>query len=168
MPFPPNTKTTIYTQLDESDVLEQLRWVIEPKRLFSLFGGFSKPYQGTIAGSFFTVSRNKSWSRTRLEIKGKVNSEPYGSSIELELDSSPLKVEGVLALVMTIIFVSIMAIFSGFAEGEQPGDILPLWIPPIFFLAWYTIEYFGFITEWNISKKYFLEFFEAQETPIED
>ena len=169
MKFPPQTKTILYTSLEESEVLEQLKWVIESRRLFSFLGGGKKPYQGTIAGPFFTVSRTNSWSRTRLEIKGEVKSENNCSSINLELDSSPLRLEAILALVLCVLFVSLALFFSKFAvEAETAENNQGFWIMSIIPLGWYILEFFGYIIEWNISKKFFLEFFDAQETPILD
>jgi hypothetical protein len=168
----PHKNVTLYTSLDEDEVLDRLKEVLGRKLVFPLFSGQDKPYQGTIAGPFFQVSRKRYFEggpRVGPEIKGRVISETYGSSIELELEPSPLDKGGVFAWVLVGSVVSVIALVSGFDEGSQQGEgVLSAWIFPLFTLIGYFLVFLGFYGEWNITKKFLVELFEAQENPIQE
>lgn len=87
--FLPFERLTIPTTLNFSEVLERLDEVVEPPKMFRmnlLFRRPDKPYEGTISGNTFKISRIVHGRNSFLPvIEGEIHSESFGCSIAIKM-----------------------------------------------------------------------------------
>jgi hypothetical protein len=85
----PFERLTIPTTLTFSEVLERLDEVVEPPKMFRmnlLFRRPEKPYEGTISGNTFKISRIIRGRNSFLPvIEGEIHPESLGCSIEIKM-----------------------------------------------------------------------------------
>jgi hypothetical protein len=86
MKFLPYERLKINTTLSSAEVLKRLDIAVEPKRYFGLFRSGTKPYQGSVEGSHFEISRIIGYGNSFLPvIKGDVQSEISGCSVYITM-----------------------------------------------------------------------------------
>ncbi|NJS11779.1 MAG: hypothetical protein HC789_16110 [Microcoleus sp. CSU_2_2] len=105
----PFERLTIPTTLKLSEVLERLDEAVEPPKMFRmnlLFRRPNKPYEGTISGNTFKISRIIRGRNSFLPvIEGEIHPESFGCSIAIKM--SLYKV----VLIFTIYWLSITGSF---------------------------------------------------------
>jgi hypothetical protein len=171
MKFLANEKLTLYTSLDEFEVLEILKQATEPAQpLVPIIHG-EKPFIGTIAGPFFEITKRNRFFRgfLSLQIQGKVESNGEGSiiSIQIKLKKLDLLVVTVNVVVLALwIFFSVESISTG---SIQFGSEVSLFLGLAFIIAlWNLFQVFRGINEPQKTFRVFCELLQAHETaPLE-
>jgi len=167
MKFLPYEHLKIITTLTSEDVLRRFNNAIEPYRLFRLFGAGTKPYQGSVEGSHFEVSRITGYTNGFLPvITGDVQSEINGCSIHITMRPSiPVTLFMIIWLGgVALAFLSILYYaFISPLTGSHTTDPSPLLIPVGMFGLGYALFLGGFKFESIPSKKFFQKLFEARD-----
>jgi hypothetical protein len=167
MKFLPYEHLKIITALSSEEVFKRLDNAIEPYRLFRLFESGTKPYQGSIEGSHFEVSRIIGYANGFLPvITGDVQSEISGCSISITMRPSlPITVfmiiwlGGVALGFLGILYYTLISPLT----GPHTTDPSPLLIPAGMFAFGYALFLGGFKLESVPSKQFFQKLFEARE-----
>lgn len=161
MKFLPYEHLKISTALSREVVLKELDSVVEPKRYFRLFGSGSKPYQGSIKGSHFEISRIIGYGNSfLLMIKGDVESELSGCSIHITMRPRIFATAFMmfwLGGVGLFFLVFLIAMISGATNSSA------LSVPATMCVLGYAMFLGGFKFESSKSKKFFQELFEARD-----
>jgi|SRR5688572_7925814 len=168
MKFLPYERLLIHTTLSSEEVLKRLANVIEPERdsYTRLFEGHTKPYQGSIVGSHFEISRIIGYRNSMLPvIEGDIQSESSGCSVYITMQPQ------VLIILFTIFWLggSGLLLFGALVSLVwsliQPRIIDPslVLIPGGLFVFGYVLFVGGFKFESIQSKKFLRELFEAKE-----
>ena len=101
----PFEKLTIRTAMRSEDAILRLSWVVEAVQIFRWNWSKHKPYQGSIEGLHFSISRIMNYRATVFPIViGEIQPEPGGCSINLTLSPHAL----------TIIFILLCGSAFGF------------------------------------------------------
>lgn len=166
MKFLPYERLKINTALSNAEVLKRLDNAIEPKRYFRLFGAVTKPYQGSIEGSHFEISRIIGYRNSFLPmIKGDVQNEISGCSVYITMQPHIL-VTAVMILwlgsVGLFFLDSLYSLISSLTEPQTINPSLALF-PGGMLLFGYAMILGGFKYESTKSKKFFGELLEARE-----
>ena len=167
MKFLPYEHLKIITALGSEEVFKRLDNTIEPQRYFRLFGSGIKPYQGSVEGSHFEISRIIGYANGFLPvITGDVQSEVSGCSISITMcPSIPVTVFMMIWLgSVTLVFLgTLYYTFISPLTGPHTTDPSPLLIPAGMFALGYALFLGGFKLESIPSKKFFQKLFEARE-----
>ena len=168
MKFLANEKLTLYTSLDESEVLEILKSATEPAHpLVPIIHG-AKPYLGTIAGPFFEVTKRNRYIRGFLsfQIQGKVESNGEGSviSMQIKLKKLDLLVVAINVIILALwFFFSVLSLFTG---SIQFGSEISLFLGLAFIITlWNLFQIFRGIREPKKTFRVFCELLQVHETP---
>jgi hypothetical protein len=108
MKFLPYERMKIHTALSSEEVLKRLDKVIEPERASysRLFEANTKPYQGSIVGSHFEISRIIGYKNSFLPvIEGDVQTENSGCFIYITMQPQ------ILLLLVTIFWLGVQGYF---------------------------------------------------------
>jgi len=161
MKFLPYESLKISTALSSEVVLKQLDSVIEPKRHFRFFGSGSKPYQGSVEGSHFEISRIIGYGNSFLPmINGDVQREISGCSIYITMRPRIFATAFMifwLGGVGLFFLVFLISIISGATDSST------LSFPATMFVLGYAMFLAGFKFESIKSKKFFQELLEARD-----
>ena len=166
MKFLPYERLKINSALSSEEILKRLDNVIEPKRYFRLFGSGTKPYQGSVEGSHFEISRSIGYRNSFLPmIKGDVQSEMSGCSVYITMQPHILVIAFMIFWLggVGVIFLGFLySLVSPLTEPHTTDPSLAL-IPGGMFVFGYALSLGGFKFESIKSKKFFRELFEARE-----
>jgi hypothetical protein len=166
MKFLPYERLKIITALSNEEVLERLDNVVEPKRYFRFFGSGTKPYQGSVEGSHFEVSRIIGYRNSFLPvIKGDVQSEISGCSVSITMHPHIFVTAFMIFWLggVGFFFLSFLySLVSSLTETHTTDPSLAL-IPGGMFIFGCALFLGGFKFESIKSKKFFQELFEARE-----
>ena len=161
MKFLPYERLKISTGLSREEVLKRLDEAIEPKRHFRLFQPGTKPYQGSIEGSHFEVSRIIGYRNSFLPIiKGDVQSEISGCSVHITMHPY---LPVIAFMLIWLGFVGFAFLFFLYLLVSSSTDLSVGFIPGGMFLFGYGLFLGGFKFESVKSKKFFRELFDARE-----
>ena len=166
MKYLPFENITYTTKLDSEEILNRLNNIIEPRKTFrnnGIFGGgHHKPYEGSINGASFSVTRIINYRNSFLP---KIN-----GAVEKDLDGTKINVRMRLHL-FVIIFMAIWLIGVGigclafiFTMLDNNKFEPMIFIPFGMLLFGYALVTGGFKYESKKTKKDLAQLFES-ETP---
>lgn len=161
MKFLPYERLKIITSLSVDEVLKRLNNSIEPKRYFRLLGSGTKPYQGSVEGSHFEVSRIIGYRNSFLPmIKGDLQSEISGCSVYITMHPKIFVTAFMIVWLGGVGFFFLTFLYSLASSSTDPSIVL---IPGGMFVFGYGLFLGGFKFESIKSRKFFRELFEARE-----
>lgn len=166
----PFEKYTLISRLSVDEVKNRLTANIEPKKKFefSLFNkGRSKPYEGSISGNQFIISRIIDYRNSFLPvIKGQISEKP--GQVHIQINMRPFTGVlifftfwiGIVSIVcLAIIVVAIVQFRQILESGVTPGALIPFGML-IFGILLVTI---GFKSESRDSKEFLRELLEGED-----
>jgi hypothetical protein len=135
----PFESLTITTSLTFSEVLQRLDEVVTPPKFFRITLPFGapppKPYEGTISGNTFKISRIITGRNSFLPIiEGDIHSQPFGCSIKIRLTLHKIVIAFMILWLWTTGSIGMFALFAWFVEPSVGPIFLP--ILGMFFFAW--------------------------------
>ena len=161
MKFLPYERVKIITALSRDEVLKRLDNSIEPKRYFRQFRPGTKPYQGSLEGSHFEVSRIIGYRNSFLPmIKGDVQTEISGCSVHITMHPNIFVTAFMVVWLGGVGFFFLAFLYSLLSASTDPSI---LFIPAGMFVFGYGLLLGGFKFESTKSKKFFRDLFEARE-----
>jgi hypothetical protein len=125
----PFERLIIPTTLTFSEVLERLNEVVEPPKIFriTLFKRPAKPYEGTISGNTFKISRIIRGRNSFLPvIEGAIYPESFGCSIEIKMSLHKIVIVFMIYWLSIIGSVGMFALFAWFVDRSVGPIFLPL------------------------------------------
>jgi len=130
---------TIITSLTFSEVLNRLDEVVTPPKLFRIIIPFgpppAKPYEGTISGNTFKISRIITGRNSFLPIiEGYIHSQPFGCSIKIRMSLHKIVLAFMMLWLWTTGSIGMFALFAWFVEPSVGPIFLP--ILGMFLFAW--------------------------------
>jgi hypothetical protein len=165
MKFLPYERLKINTALSSQEVLKRLETAIEPKRYFRFFGSGTKPYQGSVEGSHFEVSRIIGYRNSFLPvIKGDVQGEISGCSVYLTMQPHILVTAFMIFWMGGVGLFFLGFLYSVASSLTQPHTTDPTLalVPAGMFIFGYALFMGGSKFESIKSKKFFRELLEAR------
>lgn len=171
MKFLANEKITLYTSLNESEVLEKFREIVSPRQSPWSTEVREKTFDGMITGSYFNFSKRIFLGRgtVTIEIIGLIQPADNGSSVTIEIKPSTMTYVQILVLVAIAISLFTFSLIAALMGIVSPGNgLYTFWLIAGFVVSVDLILISLVHQETKDSKRFFLEFFEAQETPILD
>lgn len=161
MKFLPYERLKIVTSLSREEILKRLENAIEPKRHFRLFASGTKPYQGSVEGSHFEVSRIIRYRNSFLPIiKGDVQSEISGSTVYITMHPHIFVTAFMILWLGAVGFFFLAFLYSFVSSSTNPSIVF---IPGGMFVFGYGMFLGGFKFESIKSKKFFRELLEARD-----
>lgn len=162
MKYLPFENITYRTRLDAEEVLKRLNEIIEPVQGFRMpvifGGGDHKPYEGSINGMSFKISRIIDHTNSFLPIiEGVVEKDYKGIKVNVKMRLTIM--DWVVTLIMyggMMFIATCMFIFNGI--NSQLLILIFVGVP-IFI---YGMTQFGFKSESIPAKKYFAKLLEAE------
>jgi hypothetical protein len=135
----PFESLTITTSLTFSEVLHRLEEVVTPPKLFRVTLPFgpppAKPYEGTISGNTFKISRIITGRNSFLPIiEGYIHSQPFGCSIKIRLTLHKIVLAFMILWLWTTGSIGMFALFAWLVEPSVGPIFLP--ILGMFIFAW--------------------------------
>lgn len=135
----PFDSLTITTSLTFSEVLQRLDEVLTPPKLFRITLPFgpppAKPYEGTISGNTFKISRIITGRNSFLPIiKGEIYSQSFGCSIKIRMSLHKIVLAFMILWLWTTGFIGMFSLFAWYVEPSVGAIFLP--ILAMFFLGW--------------------------------
>jgi hypothetical protein len=135
----PFESLTITTSLTFSEVLHRLDEVVTPPKLFRITLPFgpppAKPYEGTISGNTFKISRIITGRNSFLPIiEGDIYSQPFGCSIKIRMSLHKIVLAFMILWLWTTGSIGMFALFAWFVEPSVGPIFLP--ILGMFIFAW--------------------------------
>jgi len=135
----PFDSLTITTSLTFSEVLRRLDEVVTPPKLFRITLPFgappAKPYEGTISGNTFKISRIITGRNSFLPIiEGYIHSQPFGCSIKIRMSLHKIVLAFMMLWLWTTGSIGMFALFAWFVEPSVGPIFLP--ILGMFLFAW--------------------------------
>ncbi len=135
----PFDSLTITTSLTFLEVLQRLDEVLTPPKLFRITLPFgpppAKPYEGTISGNTFKISRIITGRNSFLPIiKGEIYSQPFGCSIRIRMSLHKIVLAFMILWLWTTGFIGMFSLFAWYVEPSVGAIFLP--ILAMFFFGW--------------------------------
>ena len=158
LPFE-NLKIT--TDLSFSKVLQKLDEVVDTPKIFRITLPFGppppKPYEGTIYGKTFKISRIISGRNSFLPlIEGEIYPQPFGCYININMSLHKIVLAFMLLWLWTTGSIGIFALFAWFAEPS----IGPIFIPVLgMFIFGLLLCIIPFKIEAKIATKFLVALF---------
>jgi len=164
MKYLPFENITYQTKLDSEEVLKRINEVIEPKKTFRMTGIFGsgeyKPYEGSINGSSFSITRISRYRNSFLpRIKGNIEKNFGKTEVNVKMRLHPF------VLVFTFIWFGKVgqAFLADLTTSIGKGNFEPtILLTLAMLLLGYGLTTGGFKYESIKSKKYLAELFEAE------
>lgn len=125
----PFERLTIPTSLTFSEVLERLDEVVEPPKIFriTLFKRPDKPYEGTISGNTFKISRIITGRNSFLPlIQGEIYPQSLGCSIKISMNLHKIVIIFMIYWLSIIGSIGMFALFAWFVDRSVGPIFLPL------------------------------------------
>jgi hypothetical protein len=125
----PFERLTIPTTLTFSEILERLDEVVEPPKIFrfTLFKRPNKPYEGTISGNTFKISRIIRGRNSFLPvIEGAIYPESFGCSIEIKMSLHKIVIVFMIYWLSIVGSIGLFALFAWFVDRSVGPIFLPL------------------------------------------
>ena len=127
----PFDSLTITTSLTFSEVLHRLDEVVIPPKFFRITLPFgappAKPYEGTISGNTFKISRIITGRNSFLPIiEGDIHSQPFGCSIKIRLTLHKIVLAFMILWLWTTGSIGMFALFAWLVEPSVGPIFLPI------------------------------------------
>ncbi len=135
----PFESLTITTSLTFSEVLCRLEEVVTTPKPFRITLPFgpppAKPYEGTISGNTFRISRIITGRNSFIPIiKGYIHSQPFGCSIKITMSLHTIVMAFMILWLWTTGSIGMFALFAWLVEPSVGPIFLP--ILGMFFFGW--------------------------------
>jgi hypothetical protein len=154
---------TIVTNLSVDEALQRLASVIEPpkRQWFGMLSSWKrKPYEGTISGNTFRISRVINYRNSFVPvIEGEIYEGPEGASIEISMNLNTL------VLAFMIFWLAVVGSFCIFALRAAISAVSIGWftlLPILMFVFGIAMTVGGFSVEADKSKKFLCGLFEQE------
>ena len=136
----PFESLTITTSLTFSEVLHRLDEVVTPPKFFRInipFGAPpAKPYEGTMSGNTFKISRIITGRNSFLPIiEGEIYSQPFGCSIKIRMSLHKIVLAFIILWLWTTGSIGMFSLFAWFVEPSVGAIFIP--ILGMFFFGWF-------------------------------
>lgn len=161
----PYEKFTITTQASEKEAIAKIKGITEPIRSSRFTGPREKPYQGTINGNSFEISRIIHYRNAFLPIiQGDIRTEQERTVIFISMHLHIIVIAILLLLLGDVVifihksFIEAITIFMDTGQFSISINFPP--ITSFLLLFGYLITTAGFKSEANNSKDFFHRLFE--------
>ena len=136
----PFESLTITTSLTFSEVLHRLDEVVTPPKFFRINIPFGapppKPYEGTMSGNTFKISRIITGRNSFLPIiEGEIYSQPFGCSIKIRMSLHKIVLAFIILWLWTTGSIGMFSLFAWFVEPSVGAIFIP--ILGMFFFGWF-------------------------------
>jgi hypothetical protein len=129
---------TIVTNLTFSEVLQKLDEIVEPPKTWRMalrFQKSRKPYEGTIAGNTFKISRNINYRNSFLPvIVGEIHPQPSGCYVKINMNLNMVVMVFMIFWLWTPASLGVLALLAWSIDRSVGAIFLPLFGMCIF--AW--------------------------------
>jgi hypothetical protein len=136
----PFDSLTITTSLTFSETLQRLDEVVTPPKLFRITLPFgpppAKPYEGTISGNTFKISRIITGRNSFLPmIEGEIYSQPFGCSIKIRMSLHNIVLAFMILWLWTTGFIGMFSLCVWIVDRS----VGPIFIPILgmFLFGWF-------------------------------
>lgn len=121
----------ITTSLTFSEVLQRLDEVVTLPKLFRITLPFGpppvKPYEGTISGNTFKISRIITGRNSFLPIiKGEIHSQPFGCSIKIRMSLHTIVIAFMILWLWTTGSIGLFSLCAWFVEPSVGPIFVPI------------------------------------------
>jgi hypothetical protein len=166
MKFLANEKLTLYTSLNEPEVLEMLKSATEPAHpLVPIIHGV-KPFIGTISGPLFDMVKRNEYLKGLLSlyIKGRVEPARNGSSLSVEFRIRTVDWIAIALMAVFLVFWLAMSVLCLVPGNTSIGSGFRVFCVMVsFFFVVNSYRIFRGIRVPKKARKLFMELLQAQE-----